>query len=51
MTPEQIQAVKDLRAAGYVVVIWEPDEVEGVDTSGLEAIVIECGNEFIDLGY
>lgn len=37
-----------LEALGYFVILWTPEEVEGVDTGLLEDILIQRGNEFIE---
>lgn len=49
MTPAQQQAVNELRDAGYVVIIWTPEELVGLngDTRYFENRTIELGNEAI----
>ena len=48
MKPAHQQAVNELRDAGHLVVIWTPDELEGVDIGHVEDRVVELGNEVID---
>lgn len=42
-------SVEQLRAEGYAVVIYNPDELRGVSTDGIEEHMITKGNEYIDL--
>ena len=42
-------SVEQLRAEGYAVVIFNPDELRGVSTDGIEERMIEKGNEYIDM--
>lgn len=39
--------VKELRAAGYSVIIWNPDEIGLADIGHLEDRAIESGNEYL----
>ncbi len=48
MTPEQQLAIQTLRDTGHCVVIWTPEELGNINTSALEDIVIERGNNFIE---
>ncbi|UCV26743.1 hypothetical protein [Ferribacterium limneticum] len=48
MTEAQRQAIKELRAAGFAVVIFYPDEVGDADASNLEEILVQRGNELLD---
>jgi hypothetical protein len=41
------KTVRQLRDAGYVVVIWTPEEVGEADAGQLEDIAIERGNEYL----
>lgn len=42
------QTVTNLRDAGYLVIVWTPEELIGVDLGHVEDRVIELGNEVID---
>jgi hypothetical protein len=37
-----------MRDAGYLVIIWTPDELGDVDVSHIEDALIERGNDMID---
>lgn len=39
--------VAELRAQGYLVIIWTPAELGETDASHMEDIVISRGNEFL----
>lgn len=43
------QTVDELRAAGYAVVVFNPDELRGVAPRRIEDRMIECGNDAIDI--
>ena len=47
---ELMTVVTKARQHGYAVVVWTPEETEGmaVDCEALEDIVTERGNEFIE---
>jgi hypothetical protein len=45
MTPEQIKTIQDLRAAGYAVIIWTPEELGEVAPEFVEEMSISYGNE------
>lgn len=49
MTPEQSKVLQDLRDAGYSVVVWNPDELRGVDPTRVEDHMIEKGSDYIDM--
>lgn len=44
-TPSQL--AQSLRARGYAVVFFNPDELEGVDPRRVESRLVEVGNEVI----
>jgi hypothetical protein len=48
MTKDQKEAVNTLRDAGYLVIIWAPDELGDVDASHIEDVLIERGNDMIE---
>ena len=51
MTTAQMTAVRELRAKGYAVIIWTPDEVGGANPRKVEDSLIEMGWDVIsDLG-
>ena len=41
-------SVEQLRAEGYAVVIYNPDELRGVATDDIEEHMIKYGNDYID---
>jgi hypothetical protein len=49
MTPAQQQAINELRDAGYLVIIWTPEELGDVDESHIEDALIERGNDMIEM--
>jgi len=48
MKPEWIPTIHAMRDAGYLVIIWTPDELGDVDVSHIEDALIERGNDMID---
>lgn len=52
MTPEQQKVINELRDAGYVIVLWAPEELgenfSAADEEHLEDLVISRGNEIIE---
>jgi hypothetical protein len=47
MTEKQMQAVQDLRHAGYAVIIWTPEELGDANPRKVEDRSIELGHEVI----
>jgi hypothetical protein len=47
MKPEWALVVHAMRDAGYLVIVWNPDELGDVDTSHVEDLLIERGNDMI----
>ena len=47
MTPEQIQVLRDLRAAGYAIVVFTPEELRGARPSSIEDRLIELANDSV----
>lgn len=47
MTDEQQGVINQLRDEGYCVILWTPEELDGVHVDYLEDVVIERGNDFI----
>jgi hypothetical protein len=41
MTPEQIDAIDELRAAGFAVTVMTPDELDGASPSKVEDLMWE----------
>ena len=37
-----------MRDAGYLVIVWSPDELGDVDASHVEDMLIERGNDMIE---
>ncbi len=48
-TPDWSKTIQDLRHAGHAVVVWQPDELRGVDPTRLEDYTIEKGSDYIDM--
>ena len=38
-----------MRDAGYLVIIWSPEELGGIDASHVEDMLIERGNDMIEM--
>ena len=49
MKAEWLKTVHAMRDAGYLVIIWTPDELENIDTSHVEDMLIERGNDMIEM--
>lgn len=50
MTNTEIAAmVNKIRTEGYAIVVWSPDELNGLDPSYFEDICSSYGNDFIDM--
>jgi hypothetical protein len=49
MKTEWTDTIHAMRDAGYLVIIWTPEELGDIDTSHVEDILIERGNEMIEL--
>jgi hypothetical protein len=48
MTPEQQKTINAMRDEGYLVIIWTPEELDGIDHGHIEDMLIERGNDMID---
>jgi hypothetical protein len=48
MTKDQNETVRTLRDAGYLVIIWAPDELGDIDPRHIEDVLIERGNDMIE---
>ena len=48
MTEQQSQAIAELRREGFLVVLWCPEELEGVDPAHLQEVITQFGNEAIN---
>jgi hypothetical protein len=48
MNSEQQQTIHAMRDAGYLVIVWSPKELNGVDVSHIEDVLIERGNDLIE---
>ena len=47
MTSQQDRAIRELREAGYAVILWYPEELGNSSASEVEDLVVERGNEII----
>lgn len=52
MNAEQLKAIRELADEGYAVILWTPQELNGVDARRVEDRSIELGHEVIaDLSW
>lgn len=49
MKQEWMNAVYAMRDAGYLVIVWSPTELGDVDVSHIEDVLIERGNDMIEI--
>jgi hypothetical protein len=47
MTPSQLTAIRELRAAGWAVILWTPEELNGVHPSDVEDQSISFASEYL----
>lgn len=47
MKTHQQKVIDELRAEGYSIVLWTPEELGETNVDHLEDVVIERGNNFI----
>jgi len=47
MTPSQLTALRELRAAGYAVIIWTPEELGDVEAKHVEDMSISYASEYL----
>jgi hypothetical protein len=47
MTPAQSKAIQELRAAGWAVILWTPEELNGADPSDIEDGSIQFAAEYL----
>jgi hypothetical protein len=48
MTESELAAIRALRARGYAIVVWTPDELRGANPYIIEDLMIERGAAAID---
>jgi hypothetical protein len=48
MKTEWLKTIYALRDAGYLVIIWSPEELGDIDASHVEDALIERGNNLIE---
>ena len=48
MKAEWIPTIHAMRDAGYLVIIWSPEELGNIDTRHVEDMIIERGNDMIE---
>ena len=48
MTDEQLRVIRELRASGCAVIVWNPEELQGVDPRDVEDRSVETGHEVIE---
>jgi hypothetical protein len=47
MTATQLKAIRELRAEGWAVILWTPEELNGVDPSDVEDQSISFAAEYL----
>jgi hypothetical protein len=47
MTPLQLTTLRELRAEGYAVIIWTPQELNGAHPSDVEDQSIQFASEYL----
>jgi hypothetical protein len=47
MTPSQLAAIRELRAEGWAVILWTPEELNGVHPSDIEDQSISFASEYL----
>jgi hypothetical protein len=47
MTASQLAVIRELRNAGYAVILWTPEELNGVDPSDIEDQSISFAAEYL----
>ena len=47
MTSTQLAAIRELRAAGYAVILWTPEELNGADPSDIEDQSVSFASEYL----
>jgi hypothetical protein len=48
MKAEWLKTIRAMREAGHLVVVWSPEELGNIDTSHVENMIIERGNDMIE---
>ena len=48
MKQEFTDTIRAMREAGYMVIVWTPDELGDTNTSHIEDMLIERGNDMIE---
>jgi hypothetical protein len=47
MTASQLAAIRELRAEGWAVILWTPEELNGVHPSDVEDMSISYASEYL----
>jgi hypothetical protein len=47
MTASQLKAIRELRAEGWAVILWTPEELNGVHPSDVEDMSISYASEYL----
>jgi hypothetical protein len=47
MTKDQLAAIRELRDAGYAVILWAPEELNGAHPSDVEDQSISFASEYL----
>ena len=47
MTASQLKAIRELRAEGWAVILWTPEELNGVHPSDVEDQSISFASEYL----
>lgn len=48
LSTEEVNMIANLKASGFVVIVWTPDEIGKADTDGLEEVSVERGWNYIN---
>lgn len=48
MTNEQLETIRQLRAEGYAVIIWTPEEIGDADIDELVGLSISVGSDYLE---
>lgn len=48
MSKDHLKAITELRHAGYAVIVWTPEELQGLSSKHVEDRSVELGYEVIN---
>jgi hypothetical protein len=47
MTASQLKAIRELRAEGWAVILWTPEELNGADPTDVEDMSISYASDYL----